>query len=88
MGSLGGDSTCQRIAKCPARPKHTGDTPASLIPTDDGVAPALDAIYKGRNTFDVALVLDKSGSMMDEVITRILGAVQCLRAEARRCQKS
>jgi hypothetical protein len=26
LGSLGGDSTCQRIAKCPARPKHTGDT--------------------------------------------------------------
>ncbi|HEV7485143.1 MAG TPA: vWA domain-containing protein [Thermoanaerobaculia bacterium] len=52
-------------AECSQATKHTGDTPASLIPNDDGVAPALDAIYKGRNTFDVALVLDKSGSMND-----------------------
>jgi hypothetical protein len=52
-------------AECSQATKHTGDTPASLIPTDDGVAPALDAIYKGRNNFDVALVLDKSGSMND-----------------------
>ena len=53
------------MAECSAVSKHTGDTPASLIPNDDGVAPALTAIYKGRNTFDVALVLDKSGSMAD-----------------------
>jgi hypothetical protein len=52
-------------AECSQATKHTGDTPASLIPNDDGVAPALDATYKGRNTFDVALVLDKSGSMND-----------------------
>jgi len=53
------------MAECSQVSKHTGDTPASLLPNDDGVAPALDAIYKGRNTFDVALVLDKSGSMND-----------------------
>ncbi|MEA2240144.1 MAG: hypothetical protein QOC81_4868 [Thermoanaerobaculia bacterium] len=53
------------MAECSQVSKHTGDTPASLIPNDDGVAPALDAIYKGRNMFDVALVLDKSGSMND-----------------------
>ena len=53
------------MAECSQVSKHTGDTPASLIPNDDGVAPALTATYKGRNTFDVALVLDKSGSMND-----------------------
>jgi hypothetical protein len=53
------------MAECSQVSKHTGDTPASLIPNDDGVAPALAATYKGRNTFDVALVLDKSGSMND-----------------------
>jgi hypothetical protein len=53
------------MAECSQVSKHTGDTPASLIPNDDGVAPALTAIYKGRNLFDVALVLDKSGSMND-----------------------
>ena len=53
------------MAECSQASKHTGDTPAALLPTDDGVAPALTATYKGRNTFDVALVLDKSGSMQD-----------------------
>ncbi|MEA2325347.1 MAG: hypothetical protein QOE68_306, partial [Thermoanaerobaculia bacterium] len=53
------------MSECSQVSKHTGDTPASLIPNDDGVAPALTATYKGRNTFDVALVLDKSGSMND-----------------------
>jgi len=53
------------MAECSQVSKHTGDTPASLIPNDDGVAPALTATYKGRNNFDVALVLDKSGSMND-----------------------
>ena len=53
------------LSECSKVSKHTGDTPASLIPNDDGVAPALTAIYKGRNMFDVALVLDKSGSMQD-----------------------
>jgi hypothetical protein len=51
--------------ECSAVSKHTGDTPANLIPLDDGVAPALSATNKGRNTFDVAIVLDKSGSMAD-----------------------
>ncbi len=53
------------MSECSQVSKHTGDTPASLIPMDDGVAPALVATYKGRNMFDVALVLDKSGSMND-----------------------
>jgi hypothetical protein len=52
-------------AECSQVSKHTGDTPASVIPVDDGVAPALDAIFKGRNDFDVVLVLEKSGSMGD-----------------------
>jgi hypothetical protein len=37
------------MAECSQVSKHTGDTPASLIPNDDGVAPALTATYKGRN---------------------------------------
>ena len=53
------------MAECSQASKHTGDTPAALLPNDDGVAPALTATFKGRNTFDVALVLDKSGSMQD-----------------------
>jgi hypothetical protein len=53
------------MSECSQVSKHTGDSPANLFPNDDGVAPALDAIYKGRNMFDVALVLDKSGSMND-----------------------
>jgi hypothetical protein len=53
------------MVECSAVSKHTGDTPANLIPMADGVAPALSAIDKGRNTFDVVLVLDKSGSMAD-----------------------
>src|SRR5258708_5506545 len=53
------------MVECSAVSKHTGDTPANLIPMADGVAPALSAIDKGRNTFDVVIVLDKSGSMAD-----------------------
>src|SRR4051812_29531929 len=53
------------LSECSQVSKHTGDTPAAILPTDDGVAPALNAVYKGRNMFDVALVLDKSGSMND-----------------------
>jgi hypothetical protein len=49
--------------ECSAVSKHTGDTPANLIPVDDGVAPALTAIYSSRHPFDLILVLDKSGSM-------------------------
>jgi hypothetical protein len=49
--------------ECSAVSKHTGDTPANLIPVDDGVAPALTAINSGRHPFDLVLVLDKSGSM-------------------------
>lgn len=53
------------MVECSQVSKHTGDTPAQLLPNDDGVAPALSATFKGRNTFDVVLVLDKSGSMAD-----------------------
>lgn len=53
------------MVECSQATKHTGDTPAFLTPVDDGVAPALVADFLGRNTFDVVLVLDKSGSMAD-----------------------
>jgi hypothetical protein len=51
--------------ECSQPSKHTGDTPATLSPVADGVAPALVADDLGRNTFDVILVLDKSGSMAE-----------------------
>jgi hypothetical protein len=50
---------------CSAVYKHTGDTPATLVPVDDGVAPALVATNRGRHPIDLVLVLDKSGSMLD-----------------------
>lgn len=52
-------------AECSQVSKHTGDTPAFLTPVDDGVAPALVAENRGRFTYDVVLVLDKSGSMSE-----------------------
>src|SRR5436190_1920822 len=62
------------MVECSAVSKHTGDTPATLIPADDGVAPALLANFLGRHPFDVALVLDKSGSMADFPPGAISGA--------------
>jgi hypothetical protein len=53
------------LVDCSAVYKHTGDTPATLIPVDDGVAPALTATNLGRHPIDLVLVLDKSGSMAD-----------------------
>lgn len=52
-------------AECSQVSKHTGDTPATITAQADGVAPALNAVFKGRNDFDVVFVLDKSGSMAD-----------------------
>ncbi|MEK6374731.1 MAG: vWA domain-containing protein [Acidobacteriota bacterium] len=52
-------------AECSQVAKHTGDSPATLTPVDDGVASALVATNRGRHTYDVVLVLDKSGSMSD-----------------------
>src|ERR1043165_5431563 len=52
-------------AECSQVSKHVGDTPANVQIVGDGVAPPLDAIFKGRIPFDVVLVLDKSGSMSD-----------------------
>jgi len=50
-------------AECSKVSKRAGDSPASLIPTADGVAPELNAMFMGRLPIDVVLVLDKSGSM-------------------------
>lgn len=62
--------------ECSQPSKHTGDTPATLTPADDGVAPQLDAINLGRHPFDVVLVLDKSGSMQEFPPGAISGAVK------------
>jgi hypothetical protein len=51
------------MVECSQVSKHTGDTPATISPNADGVAPALVANDRGRDFFDVVLVLDKSGSM-------------------------
>jgi hypothetical protein len=48
---------------CSAVYKHTGDTPATIIPVDDGVAPALTATNRGRHPIDLVLVLDKSANL-------------------------
>jgi hypothetical protein len=64
------------LVECSAVSKHTGDTPANLIPVADGVAPALDAINSGRHPFDLMLVLDKSGSMNDLPPGAISGATK------------
>ena len=52
-------------AECSQVSKRTGDTPANIQLIGDGVAPVLSATFLGRHPFDVALVLDKSGSMAD-----------------------
>jgi hypothetical protein len=51
------------MVECSQVSKHTGDTPATITPNADGVAPALVANDRGRDFFDVVLTLDKSGSM-------------------------
>lgn len=52
-------------AECSQASKRTGDTPATIVLTGDGVAPTLSATFRGRHPFDIVLVLDKSGSMAD-----------------------
>lgn len=51
--------------ECSQVSKRTGDSPANLIPNDDGVAPALNAVFGSRLPLDVVMVLDKSGSMSE-----------------------
>jgi hypothetical protein len=45
--------------------KRFGDFPALILPFADGVAPELTATNRGRQPFDVVLVLDRSGSMSE-----------------------
>jgi len=52
-------------AECSKPSKRTGDMPAQLIPFGDGGVPELVATDGGRHPLDVAIVLDRSGSMSE-----------------------
>jgi hypothetical protein len=62
--------------ECSQASRRTADTPANLVPNDDGVAPALNALYSGRLPLDVVLVLDKSGSIADLPPDAVSGATK------------
>lgn len=53
------------MAECSNVSRRVADLAATITPNADGVAPALDAIYKGRLPIDVVMVIDKSGSIAD-----------------------
>jgi hypothetical protein len=51
--------------ECSQPSRRTADSPANIVLTGDGVAPALVATNLFRLPIDVVLVLDKSGSMTE-----------------------
>lgn len=63
-------------AECSKVSKRSAESPASLIPTADGVVPELSATFMGRLPIDVVLVLDKSGSMVDVPPGAVAGATK------------
>jgi hypothetical protein len=51
--------------ECSAPSRRIAESPATVVPAADGVAPALTATDLGRLSLDVILVLDKSGSIAE-----------------------